>query len=82
MKRSFLLYLLACAAAFALFSCASYYKVMDPVSGKVYYTDDISTQANGAVRFKDEVSKARVTLPVSEVMEITEDQYKSHIHVQ
>lgn len=82
MKKSFLLYVLACAVAFALSGCASYYKVMDPVSGKTYYTDDISTQANGAIRFKDEVSKARVTLPVSEVMEITEDQYKSHIHVQ
>lgn len=82
MKKRLMLSCLACAVAFALAGCASYYKVMDPVSGKVYYTEDINTEANGVIRFKDEVTKTRVTLPVSEVMEITEDQYKANIHVK
>jgi hypothetical protein len=82
MKRKFVLHCLACAVAFALSGCASYYKVMDPVSGKVYYTEDIDNEANGAIRFKDEVTKTQVTLPESEVMKITEDQYKANIHVK
>jgi outer membrane protein assembly factor BamE (lipoprotein component of BamABCDE complex) len=82
MKRKFVLYSLACAVAFVLSGCASYYKVMDPVSGKVYYTEDIDHKENGAIRFKDEVSKSRVTLTESEIMEITEDQYKANIHVK
>jgi len=80
MKRRFVHYTLACALAFALSGCASYYKVMDPASGRVYYTDKIDEKGNGAIQFKDEVSKTHVTLPQSEVMEITEDQYKANIH--
>jgi len=80
MKRKFVLYCLACAVTFALAGCATYYKVQDPVSGKVYYTEKIDSQSNGAIRFKDEVTKTRVTLPESEIMEVTEDQYKANIH--
>lgn len=82
MKKKLMLTCLAFVAAIALSGCASYYKVTDPVSGRIYYTEDIDTQANGAIRFKDEVSKTKVTLPVSEVMEITEDQYNANIHVK
>jgi hypothetical protein len=80
MKRMFVLYTLACAVAFALSGCASYYKIMDPASGKVYYTEKIAEKGNGVIQFKDEASKAHVTLPQSEVMKITEDQYKANIH--
>jgi len=74
--------ILACAVAFTLSGCATYYMVTDPTSGRVYYTDDIQQKGHGAIRFKDEVTKTRVTLGTSEVMEVTEDQYKAHIHVK
>jgi uncharacterized protein YceK len=71
---------LAVSFIFAVAGCASYYKVTDPASGRVYYTDDIDKKASGAIEFKDEVTKSQVTLPTSEVMEITEDQYKANIN--
>ncbi len=80
MKKRFVLYCLAFFFIFAVSGCASYYKVMDPASGKVYYTEDIHNRGNGVIQFKDEVSKTKVTLPQSEVMEITKDQYKANIH--
>jgi hypothetical protein len=64
----------------AVSGCASYYKVTDPASGKVYYTEDIDKKDSGAIEFKDEATKAQVTLPTSEVMEITEDQFKANIN--
>jgi hypothetical protein len=66
--------------ALLLCGCASYYKVLDPVSSKTYYTEDIDHMDNGVIRFKDEETKTRVTLPQSEVIQITEDQYKANIH--
>jgi uncharacterized protein YceK len=64
----------------ALMGCASYYKITDPASGKVYYTEDIDKTGSGTILFKDEVTKSQVTLPTSEVLEITEDQYKANIN--
>jgi len=55
--------------------CVSYYRVTDPVSGKVYYTDSIETEHSGAIRFKDEVTQRTVTLQQSEVMEINKEQF-------
>ena len=80
MKGQFVRYGFVSAVALALCGCASFYKVTDPVSGKVYYTDNVQNKGNGAIRFKDEVTKTRVTLSQSEVMEITEDQYKANVH--
>ncbi len=80
MKSRFVLCGLACAVAFTLCGCASYYKVVDTSSGRVYYTDNIKKQGAGAIEFKDEVSKTHVTLSSSEIMEITEDQYKANVH--
>jgi uncharacterized protein YceK len=73
----------SCLALFfviAVSGCASYYKITDPASGKVYYTEDIDKKSSGIIEFKDEATKAQVTLPTSEVMEITEDQYNANIH--
>ena len=60
--------------------CGShYYRVTDPASGKTYYTTDIDRQDGGAVRIKDERTRGRVTLPASEVTEISEDEYKAQV---
>jgi len=64
----------------AVSGCASYYKITDPASGKVYYTEDIDKTGSGTILFKDEVTKSQVTLPTSEVLEITEEQYKANIN--
>lgn len=60
---------------FAVLGCASYYKIVDPASKNVYYTQSIDNKGNGVIQFKDQVSKNKVTLPQSEIMEITEDQF-------
>lgn len=77
MKKRFLAYCLLFVFMFAVYGCGSYYKITDPVSNKVYYADSIDKKGNGVIQFKDQVSKTKVTLPQSEVMEITEDQFKA-----
>ena len=60
--------------------CATYYyKVTDPASGKMYYTEKISNERGGAVRLKDARSKADVTLQNSEVTEIREEEFKAGV---
>jgi uncharacterized protein YceK len=79
MGKKFAACLLAVFIMAALSGCASYYKVTDPASGKVYYTEDIDKKSSGAIEFKDEVTKTQVTLPTTEVMEITEDQFEANL---
>ena len=55
--------------------CEGYCKITDPASNKVSNTHDINRKMNGAIRFKDAVSKTQVTLQRSEVIEITQDQF-------
>ncbi len=57
--------------------CASYYKVMDPQTGKEYYTQELDNVKGGAVKLKDARSGSIVTIQNSEVKEITEDEYKA-----
>lgn len=57
--------------------CASYYKVTDPQSGNIYYTQDIQGLSGGAVKLKDAKSNSTVTLQNSQVKEITEKEYKA-----
>ncbi|HPC85295.1 MAG TPA: hypothetical protein P5238_09655 [Smithellaceae bacterium] len=68
-------YVVSLLLLFAVWGCANYYKIVDPVSKSVYYTQSIDKKGNGVIQFKDQVSKNQVTLPQSEVMEITEDQF-------
>ena len=56
--------------------CASYYKVTDPQSGRVYYTDKIDSDKGGVVKLKDARSKSTITLQNSEVKEISSSEYK------
>ncbi|MFA7177737.1 MAG: hypothetical protein WC114_10850, partial [Smithellaceae bacterium] len=53
---------------FVVCGCGNYYKVVDPVSKKVYFTDSIDQQGRGVIQFKDKLSKNLVTLPESKVM--------------
>ncbi len=57
--------------------CASYYRVTDVQSGKEYYTKDIDTARNGAVKLKDARSGSVVTLQSSEVKEISSKEYEA-----
>jgi hypothetical protein len=80
MKRTFAsgLYVVVFGCALLATGCASsYYKVTDPASGRVYYTDEVSTERSGAVKLKDARSKSVITLQNSEVIEISKDQYQA-----
>jgi len=57
-------------------ACASYYKVMDPTSGTVYYTEKVDRGSGGAVTFTDSKSGADVTIQNSEVKEISEKEFE------
>ena len=58
--------------------CAShYYKVTDPQSGSVYYTQEIDNLKGGAVKLKDARSGSLVTIQNSEVKEISSQDYKA-----
>ncbi len=62
--------------ALLIAGCASYYKVTDPQSGKVYYTEDIDNVRGGAVKLMDGRTGSMVTLQNSEVKEISSKEYK------
>jgi hypothetical protein len=58
--------------------CASYYKVTDPTSGRTFYTEKVERgKGETTIMFKDAKTGAEVTLPSSEVLEISSDQYKA-----
>lgn len=57
--------------------CASYYKVTDPSSGRTFYTEKVDRPKDQTtIMFKDAKTGAEVTLPSSEVLEISSDEYK------
>jgi hypothetical protein len=56
-------------------ACATYYKVTDPQSGRVYFTQDVDRERGGAATFTDSASDSKVTIQNSEVKEITKDEY-------
>ncbi len=55
--------------------CASYYRVTDPETGKVYFTQDVDTVSGGAVKLKDARNGDIVTIQNSEVKEISKHEY-------
>jgi hypothetical protein len=63
MKKAILVSLLL----FVVAGCTSYYKVTDPGTDKVYYTNEVKYKGSGAVELKDAKSGARVVLPSSEI---------------
>jgi hypothetical protein len=65
------------AIAASVGGCASYYKVTDPASGRVFYTEDIDRQKGGTtIMFKDAKTGAEVTLPSSEVLQVSSEEFK------
>ena len=58
--------------------CASYYKVTDPTTGKEYYTETLERKGGGVI-FTDGNTNKTVTLPSSEVLEISKDTFKGEI---
>jgi hypothetical protein len=71
--------LIVLAAAIMLMvtcGCATYYKVTDPSSGKVYYTDDVDREG-ASIIFKDVKTQSTVTLQNSEIIEVSKDEFKA-----
>jgi len=60
-------------------ACATYYKVRDPATGNVYYTEKVKRERGGAANFKDSRSGAEVTIQNSEVTEISKGEYTAGI---
>ena len=63
---------------FALAACAHYYKVTDPSSGKVFYTEKVKREG-AAVQFKDSQTGSETTLQNSEVAEISKQTYQEAV---
>jgi len=57
--------------------CTTYYRVTDPSSGRMYYTDEIK-RSGSAVMFKDAKSGSQVTLQASEIKEISSEDYQKN----
>ena len=74
MKRCIIL--LSCAFIMMTLGCASYYKVTDPASGNVYYTDDVNRKGTTII-FQDVQTKSTVTLQNSEVLEISKEEFQA-----
>jgi hypothetical protein len=64
--------------AVSLAACAHYYKVTDPASGKVFYTEDVDRKGS-AVQFKDAQTGGEVTLQNSEVTKIDKQAYETGV---
>jgi len=67
---------------FLVTGCASYYKVTDPNSGNIYYTQKIDNLKGGAVKLKDASNGKDVMLQNSEVEEINIHMYKQGLFYQ
>ena len=52
-----------------------YYRVTDPSTGNVYYTEEIERGKGGAATFKDARSGSIVTIQNSEIKEINEKEF-------
>ena len=63
--------------AFVISLTACHYRVTDPASGRVYYTDNIKRyDQSGSIRFKDKLTGQRVTLSSSEYEQLSDKEFK------
>jgi hypothetical protein len=72
---------LVTAAVVAFVSgCAStsYYKVTDPATNKVYYTQELDPSRTGAVAFKDGATGNEVRMQKPELMKIYKSTFKDN----
>ena len=74
--RNGLLVVILCVC-FVVVGCASYYKVTDPTSGKIYYTKYIAYARSGALKLKDARTESLVIIQNSEVKKISKEDYKA-----
>jgi len=65
------------ALAGCVSGCANYYKVTDPHTNAVYYSNSINRQSSGLVIFKDARTGQEVTLSESAIQEIPKEQFES-----
>jgi hypothetical protein len=68
--------LLACLATVA--GCASYYRVTDLSTNKVYYTKKLDRQPGGSVLFKDATTGTLITLQNSQIKPIDKAVFKDN----
>jgi uncharacterized protein YceK len=73
--KSKLLLVVTLSASGLLSGCATYYKVTDPQTDAVYYTDRLERQPSGVVVFKDARTNKEITLPASAIQEIPKEQF-------
>ena len=78
MMRRFLTIVLAFFLVIGILGCSSYYKVIDPATDKIYYTEKISKEKGGAIKLKDANTGAEVTLQNSEVSEINKEEFRAN----
>ena len=62
----------------SLAACAHYFKVADPGSEKVFYTEDIKRNGS-AVEFKDAQTGGVITLQNSEITQIDKQAYEAGV---
>jgi len=79
MKMKFFAALAGLAFLLVAGGCSTYYKVTDPASDKVFYTNDLDRNKNGAVVFTDGATGNEVTLQNSELQKIKKKEYKEHL---
>ena len=60
--------------------CTSYYKVTDPTTGRVYYTQELQRKNSGAATLKDGRTGSSVNLQNSEIEKISKEQYDTGRH--
>ena len=72
-------WILGAVAACLLAGC-SHYKVTDPNSGKVYYTESVHhTKHEGFIKFKDAKTGGEVTLQSSNVEKIGKEEFETAV---
>src|SRR5947209_2364793 len=64
-----------CVALFLIGGCASYYKVTDPTTGEVYYSQELKRQDNGATTLKDAKTGNMVNIQNSEIDEVSKEEF-------
>jgi hypothetical protein len=78
MRATRLMGVAALVLAMAVGGCGStYYRVTDPSTQKTYYTEEVK-RSGTTIQFQDQKSGAQVTLPASEIIEISKDEYKKN----
>ena len=65
------LFIVACGSGY-------YYKVVDPATGKTYYTKKINEEKGGAIKLEDAATGSTVTIQNSEVTTIDRTEFNEN----